>query len=124
MCGHLPRTERKIDSLQGKIKYNKNAFQKDAYRPQRQPSPRRVCFPGVCFPGGVLPGGVLPGGVLPKGCTWSFGGTCPGTPPCGQTDTCKNLTFTTSLRTVKIVSESFSRWFGCERLKFLHPHGR
>ena len=36
-----------------------------------------------------------PGGVPgPGGCTWS------GTPPCGQTHACKNITFATSLRTV------------------------
>ena len=45
--------------------------------------------------GGVFaPGGCL----LPVGCTWS------GTPPCGQTDACKNITFATSLRTVKILT--------------------
>ena len=67
--------------------------------------------------GGYLVPGVVPG---PGGCTWSGGctwcrgvylvlggctwsreGTCPGTPPPrGQTDTCKNITFVTSLRTV------------------------
>ena len=74
--------------------------------------------------GGVLPGGVLLGGVLPGGIPGPGGFLSRYPPPCGQTDTCKNLTFTTSLRTVKIVNESFSRWFGDERLKFLHPHCR
>ena len=47
---------------------------------------------GVPGPGVHLVGGVhlVPG----RGCTWS------GTPPCGQTDACKNITFATSLRTV------------------------
>ena len=39
------------------------------------------------------------------------GGTCPGTPtpPCGQTHTCKNITFATSLRTVKINIKKFKK---------------
>ena len=49
---------------------------------------------------------VLGGVPGPGGCTWSQGGVpglggCLGTPPCGQTDRCKNITFATSLRTVK-----------------------
>ena len=44
------------------------------------------------------------------GCTWSGASNVPGLggvpgqvlPPCGQTHTCKNITFATSLRTVKI----------------------
>ena len=69
---------------------------------------------GVPGPGGVVlvPGGVCSrgvylaqGGVPPSsgGCTWS------GTPPCGQTDACKNITFATSLRTVIIPDYT---WFG------------
>ena len=71
-------------------------------------------------PGGVP--GLGEGCLLPGGCTWSGGGTwsrgmgvsswgvcssggVPGQllppPPCGQTDACKNITFATSLRTVK-----------------------
>ena len=85
--------------------------------------------PGVCVPGlggsvlGVVPGqggcvcsrGVVPGprgvpgpwemsalgGVpAPGGCLLLGGCTWSGTPPCGQTDACKNITFATSLRTV------------------------
>ena len=86
------------------------------------PGPRGMYLvPGsVPGPKGVylVPGGVylVLGGVPgPGGCTWSQGlylfpggvpgpgGTCPGTlPPRGQTDTCKNITLATSLRTVKI----------------------
>ena len=75
-----------------------------------------VCYWGVSTPGGVCSGGCLllggcllpgrcllsgvsaPGGcLLPEGVVWQ---TPP--PPCGQTHACKNITFTTSLRTVKI----------------------
>ena len=86
---------------------------------------------GVPGPGGMylVPGGVPgPGGsTWSQGDTWSWGGV-PGTrdvpgpgvvpgpggylflggvpgevvPPCGQTHACKNITFATSLRTVKI----------------------
>ena len=63
--------------------------------------------PGRCtwFVGCTLFWGVylVPGGCTWSWgvCTWSLGGTWSGTPPCGQTHTCKYLTFTTSLRTVK-----------------------
>ena len=69
-------------------------------------------------PGGVLGPGGVPGGVpgLGRGVPGpgrggpGHGGmylvlgecTCPGTPPCGQTHRCKNITFATSLRTVKM----------------------
>ena len=78
-------------------------------------------------PGGVylVPGGYLvPGDVpSPGGCTWSRGvylaqgvylaGGVPGQvpPPCGQTDACKNITFATSLRTVKIITPMEPRHF-------------
>ena len=74
---------------------------------------------GVPGPGGVYlvlggvpgPRGWVPGpGWVPGhrggctwsrgGCTWSRGCTWSGTPPCGQTHACKNITFATSLRTV------------------------
>ena len=76
---------------------------------------------GVPGPGGVylVPLGCTwsQGGVPgPRGCTWSQGvylvpggapgprgGTWSGTPPCGQTHACKNITFATSLRTVIIL---------------------
>ena len=49
-----------------------------------------VCLGGVCL-GGVCPGGLCSGGVCSEG-------VCPGVcgrhPPCGQTDTCENITFT------------------------------
>ena len=87
---------------------------------------------GVCSWGCLLRGGkpsrcvfLLLRVVLRGGCAWSYryGGVClvPGLgvvvvvsqhalrqmtkyqrPPCGQTDTCKNITFATSLRTVTI----------------------
>ena len=79
-----------------------------------------VCLPRGCLPRGVSTQGVLPGRCLPGGCL--LGGVCPGvsalgclplilreclplvpgsasqhamgqTPPCGQTDTCENITF-------------------------------
>ena len=55
--------------------------------------PGGVCSRGVHWAQGGVPS---PGGEsAPQGeCTWS------GTPPRGQTDACKNITFATSLRTV------------------------
>ena len=56
-----------------KIRSNKNAFQKDAYRALQWPSPRGVCLGRggrVCVcPGewGYLPGDVCSGGVYPGG---------------------------------------------------------
>ena len=51
---------------------------------------------GVSARGGVCPqGGLLLGGGIPA-CTEAD------SPPCGQTDRCKNITFVTSLRTVII----------------------
>ena len=52
------------------------------------------CLGGVCSRGCLLLGGVCSWGMLsaprgvpgPRGCTWS------GTPPCGQTHTCKHIT--------------------------------
>ena len=43
---------------------------------------------GRCLPRGgcVVPGGCLPGGYIPA-CNWAD------PPPCGQTDTCENITF-------------------------------
>ena len=83
----------------------------------------RGCVPGPR--GCTLSWGGVPGlggctwswGVylVPGGCTWSQEGVpgpggvpgprrdaWSGTPPCGQTHTCKNITFATSLRTVKM----------------------
>ena len=40
---------------------------------------------------------LVPGG---GGCTWSWGVPAQVLPPCGQTHTCKNITFATLLRTV------------------------
>ena len=91
-------------------------------------APGGVCSQGGCLlPGGVCFGGSAPGGVCSRGVG---GGSAPGgllhggclllgdllggcgipacteadtpTPPCGQTDACKNITFATSLRTVII----------------------
>ena len=67
-------------------------------------APREVCSGGCLLSGGVCSRGVsaLGGGVSALG-----GGGIPpcteaDTPsPCGQTDACKNITFATSLRTVK-----------------------
>ena len=66
---------------------------------------------GVHGPGEVsaLGGYLVPGVSAPGGCTWSRGGV-PALgevylvryPPRGQTDACKNITFATSLRTVKM----------------------
>ena len=77
----------------------------------------RISGGGVPGSGGVylVPGGVPgPGG---GGCTWSqggvpgpWGGAWSGTPPCGQTDACKNITFATSLRTV--INACGSIWVG------------
>ena len=43
---------------------------------------------GCTCPGGVPARGYLAGGYLP-----AQRGTCPDTPPCGQRDMCKNITF-------------------------------
>ena len=64
-----------------------------------------VWFWGGSGPGGCLfPGGFLLRGVLVLGGACSGGGGIPACteadPPCGQTDTCKNITFATSLQTV------------------------
>ena len=49
---------------------------------------------GVYQPGGAPAQGDVPaqGGVPSRGVP-AQGGTCPGTPPCGQTDMCKNIIF-------------------------------
>ena len=98
----------------------------------------RISGEGCVFARRDVPGPV--GGVPgPMGgeCTWSggvylvWGGcTCPGgvpglggvpawgvylvrySPPCGQTHACKNITFATSLRTVKIAQISLKIFFG------------
>ena len=57
-----------------------------------------VCSRGVPGPGRGVPG---PGGLLPRGKVVVFQHALRQTPR-GQTDTCKNITFATSLRTVKI----------------------
>ena len=68
---------------------------------------------GVCLVlGGCLVWGVPgPRGCLVLGNTWSWGCGIPACteedPPCGQTDTCKNITFATSLRTVIISGGPF-----------------
>ena len=65
---------------------------------------RRVSAPkGVCSRGCLLRGV----GCLLRGGVCSWGGVSHHAlrqtpPPCGQTDTCKNITFATSLRTVNI----------------------
>ena len=62
---------------------------------------------GVPGPGGVPSPGGVPGpvGCLVPGGAWSQGGVIPACTeadtPRGQTDRCKNITFATSLRTVK-----------------------
>ena len=73
-----------------------------------------VCSQGVSAPGGVCSGGCLLLGGLLWGVSTPGGCLLPGgvvsqhalrqtpTPLCGQTDACKNITFATSLRTVKI----------------------
>ena len=74
----------------------------------------RLLRGGGSGPGGVpAPGGLVPGGACSQRGACSQGGWCllPGevsqhalrqTPPRGQTDRCKNITFATSLRTVII----------------------
>ena len=83
-----------------KIISNKNAFQYNAYRPQQQPS-----VGGCLLLGGLVLGGACSGGVpapvwLVLGVGYIQACTEADPPPCGQTDTCKNITFTTSLQTV------------------------
>ena len=74
---------------------------------------------GVYLVLGGVPGPVEFVYLVPEGCTWSRGmylvpgGTWSGTPPCGQTDACKNITFATSLRTVIKVEGTFSGHIGC-----------
>ena len=62
-----------------------------------------VCSQGVCL---LLRGCLLPGMSAPRGVSAPRGAipacTEADPPPCGQTHTCKNITFATSLRTVKI----------------------
>ena len=71
-----------------------------------------VCLGGVCSPGGVCSGGLLQGVSTPwvsaPGECLLRGGGIPActeadTPPRGQTDACKNITFATLLQTVIIV---------------------
>ena len=77
--------------------------------------PGGVCFPGGFFPGGVcvlprgasrgvcLPGGCFPGGLVSKHALRQ-------TPPVNRmTDRCKNITFATSLGTVKINNMLFEK---------------
>ena len=56
---------------------------------------KQECIPVGCVPSATVAvwGGSAPGGWYPS-MHWSR------PPPCGQTDTCKNITFATSLRTV------------------------
>ena len=88
------------------------------------------CAQGVSALGGVCLGGLLPGGSALKGsapgrcllwrgiCSWGGGHGIPActeadTPtPCGQTHTCKNITFTTLLWTVNIFSSRGYAWQG------------
>ena len=89
---------------------NKNAFQWDAYCLLVDCIPTCtvggvprgcVCPGGMRAQGGCLPRvvvGVCPGGVCLVGVSAQGGGVCPGGvlphPPCGQTDTRENITFT------------------------------
>ena len=70
---------------------NKNAFQWDAYRPPRllTVSQHALWLGGVPAQGGVPTLGVY----LPRGCTCLGGVPAQVLHPCGQTDTCKNITF-------------------------------
>ena len=77
-----------------KIWSNKNAFQKDVYRPLQWPS---GWLGGVVSLGGVCPGLVSTGGVSAQGGV-CLGGVCLGvggcTPPVNRiTDRCKDITF-------------------------------
>ena len=69
--------------------------------------------PGGCVYlvwGGTWSQGVY---LVPGGCTWS------GTPPCGQTHACKNITFATPLRTVKMLENSnLNLHFTCGLISF------
>ena len=74
---------------------------------------------GVCSRGVSAPGGLLRGGCV---CSFGGGGSALGghgipacteadtSPPCGQTHACKNITFATSLRTVKILKMTITSW--------------
>ena len=80
-----------------------------------------TCPGGCTCLGGTCPGGVPAQGVYPPGCVPAQGGYLPGglpaqggipaqgvgvpaqVPPCGQTDTCKNITFATSFAGGKYV---------------------
>ena len=59
---------------------------------------------GVCSQGGGVsaPGGCLLWGVSALGGVVSQHGLRQTSPPCGQTDACKNITFATSLRSLKM----------------------
>ena len=75
---------------------NKNAFQWDAYHPLvDRISPalcRGVSARGVSARGGVCPRGVCSGGGVCSG-VYSSMQWSRHPPPCGQTDTCENITF-------------------------------
>ena len=71
-----------------KVNKCKYAFQWDAYRPQQRPSP---------------------GGCQLRGVSASGGGDEADTPVNRITDRCKNITFATSLRTVKIEATGRTR---------------
>ena len=75
---------------------NKNAFEWDVYCPLVDHIPACTVAGVVYLPGRGVPawGCNGPGVYLPKGVyVYLSGGTCPGTPPRGQTDTCENITF-------------------------------
>ena len=84
-----------------------------------------VSLGGVSTPGGLPRGVSAPGVVCSGGVVCSRGGGCSGgvgipacteadtpNPPPGQTDACKNITFATSLRTVKREEMNFKE---CEQ---------
>ena len=89
------------------------------------------CIPVGCVPSAIVAVCWLEGGCLLRG---GMGGTCfggvpaPGgggipactetdPPPCGQTDRCKNITFATSLRTVKKHFTTILFWSRLQRGK-------
>ena len=116
--GHLststPRSKLCLFHIWHNCILNRNAFKWDAYRLLVDRTPACTaqggCLPGgsaqwwglsvqggcVSAQGGVCPGvGACLGGCLPRGCLPKrvYASRQWARPPCGQTDTCENITF-------------------------------
>ena len=104
-----------IKSLHGVYSKHKNAFQWDAYRPLVDRIPACIVqgelhLPrGRCTCLGGVPAGVYLLGRVCQGCVSQH--AMGQTPPCGQTDTCENITFETSFAGGnKFNQKSYLQW--------------